>query len=38
MAEDLHNYKQRLDSTRENIQNSDKIIEENKQLAQDFDD
>lgn len=38
MAEDLHNYEQRLESTFQNLQNSDKIREENKQLADEFND
>ena len=38
MAEDLHNYEQRLKSTFQNLQDSDQISEENKQLAQEFKD
>ena len=38
MAEDIHKFKKRLESARENIQNSDKIDPENKKLAKEFDD
>lgn len=34
MAEDIHKFKKRLESARENIQNSDKIDPENKKLAE----
>lgn len=36
MTEDHHNYKQRLETAVANIQNSDKIREENKELVVDF--
>jgi len=38
MAEDLHNYEQRLKTTFQNLQDSDQISEENKQLAEEFKD
>ncbi len=34
--EDLHQYKERLETALENIQNSPTVREENKQLAEDF--
>jgi hypothetical protein len=36
MTEDIHEFKQRLETALENIQNSPTVREENKQLAEDF--